>query len=80
MFVKYSNGVVVEAGTTYAPLNEKLTLAERLAMFGISAPDATLVEEIRKLECKEELSITPSVERMVTIGAITQSRADEILA
>lgn len=81
MEIIYTNNVVTDAITGYAPLQARLTQAERLAMFGIAAPDAVLWGYMRDLENgTAPTTIADAVNRMVTIGAITQDRADAILA
>lgn len=75
------DGSLSDARTVYQPLQSKLTQAERLAMFGVAAPDAVLWGYMRDLENgTQPTTISDAVNRMVTIGAITQQRADEILA
>ncbi len=80
MEIVYENNAIIDAKTGYLPLQEKLTQPERLAMFGCATPDQTLWTEMVKLERGEVTDPATAVARMVTIGAITQQRADEILA
>lgn len=81
MEIVYENGQIIDAKTAYKPLQDALTLQERLAMFGCAQPDATLWSEMVKLEKDDPTgSKTTAVNRMVTIGSITQGRADELLA
>ncbi len=80
MDIVYQSGQIVDAVTSYKPLQTILTLQERLAMFGCATPDAALWAYMEALENRSVTNPATAVARMVTIGAISQQRADELLA
>lgn len=76
----YVNGQIDDVRIGFAKLQARLTKPEKLAMFGISAPDATLWTDMVDLEEGKQTDPATAVNRMVTIGAISSQRATELLA
>lgn len=80
MNIIYENNVIVDAQTSNAALQSKLTHDERMAMFGCDLPNQVVWSAMEDLERHVNDDVAVPVNLMVSEGLITQQRADEILA
>lgn len=79
MEIIYINGSIVDAKVGNPRLQGKLTLAERVAIFAASSPNATVMTKTRDLE-RETATYDSWVDTAVAQGVITSGRGDELKA
>lgn len=80
MNIIYKNGVIIDAQTSNADLQSKLTHDERMTMFGCELPNQVVWMAMEDLERHINDDVAVPVNLMVSEGLITQQRAAEILA
>lgn len=80
MNIVYENGQIVDAQLGDPILQQRMTLSERMAIFGCAQPNATVLTELNKLERLGTGSRAALVGAMVSEGLITSQRGEEILA